>query len=67
MMCSLAVLGFESAGLSYACPIYPIRRNICTQRLTGFTSTAPVMGACEFCDLYRYHQERQPAPDHLDD
>ncbi len=63
--------GFESAGLGYAC------LDISDQgweQLAGRVSlsTNTFRDLCHGCvrilgDLYRYHQERQPAPDRLDD
>jgi hypothetical protein len=63
--------GFESAGLGYAC------LDLSDQAWEGLANLAylPVSTFRDLCngcirimgDLYRYHQERQPAPDRLDD
>jgi hypothetical protein len=64
--------GFESAGLGYAC------LDLSTQDWENVTGRAGGLAPdifrdlCHGCirilgDLYRYHQERQPAPDQLDD
>ncbi|MGO9571940.1 MAG: helicase-related protein [Desulfomonilaceae bacterium] len=63
--------GFESAGLGYAC------LDLSGQVWDGLASRAGFAvdifrDLCHGCvrilgDLYRYRQERQPAPDHLDD
>ena len=63
--------GFESAGLGYACLDLAEEE---WESLAGRVSLAPdtFRGLCNGCvrilgNLYRYHQERQPAPDWLDD
>lgn len=63
--------GFESAGLGYAC--LDLHEEDWT-RLAGRAGLASGIfrDLCHGCvrilgDLYRYHQERQPAPDRLDD
>jgi len=63
--------GFESAGLGYAC--LDLHEED-WERLAGRVGLAPDIfrDLCHGCvrilgDLYRYHQERQPAPDRLDD
>lgn len=63
--------GFESAGLGYACIdlIDQQWEDLATR--TGL-SINTFRDLCHGCvrilgDLYRYHQERQPAPDRLDD
>ena len=63
--------GFESAGLGYACLDLPDQD---WERLAGRVglTTGIFRNLCHGCvriqgDLYRYHQERQPAPDWLDD
>ena len=63
--------GFESAGLGYAC------LDFSGQDLENFADRAGLAidtfrDLCHGCirilgDLYRYHQERQPMPDRLDD
>ncbi|MCG6536352.1 MAG: hypothetical protein L7F78_17025, partial [Syntrophales bacterium LBB04] len=63
--------GFESAGLGYAC--LDLHEEDWA-RLSGQAglATGIFRELCHGCvrilgDLYRYHQERQPAPDRLDD
>jgi DEAD/DEAH box helicase domain-containing protein len=63
--------GFESAGLGYACLDLSDQNweNIAGQ--VGL-DTSSFRDLCHGCirilgDLYRYHQERQPIPDRLDD
>jgi len=63
--------GFESAGLGYAC--LDLREEDWA-RLGGLAGLASGIfrELCHGCvrilgDLYRYHQERQPVPDRLDD
>ncbi|MGA2224795.1 MAG: DEAD/DEAH box helicase [Syntrophobacteraceae bacterium] len=63
--------GFEAAGLGYAC------LDLSEQEWEGLASRAGLAAdtfrdMCHGCvrilgDLYRYHQERQPEPDRLDD
>ncbi len=63
--------GFESAGLGYAC------LDLSDQVWQHHSGRAGLpldtfQDLCHGCvrimgDLYRYHQERQPVPDHLDD
>ncbi|MBI4773309.1 MAG: DEAD/DEAH box helicase [Deltaproteobacteria bacterium] len=63
--------GFEAAGLGYAC--LDLSEQVWEQ-LAGRVALATntFRDLCHGCvrilgDLYRYHQERQPAPDRLDD
>ena len=63
--------GFESAGLGYTCLDL---RDIDWSRFAGYTglSSSTFKDLCHGCvrilgDLYRYHQEIQPEPEHLDD
>jgi len=63
--------GFESAGLGYAC--LDLSDQV-WEEFAGRTGLASgtFRDLCHGCvrilgDLYRYHQERQPAPDRLDD
>jgi len=63
--------GFESAGLGYACLDLS---ELEWERLAGRVGLAvqTFQDICHGCvrilgDLYRYHQERQPEPDRLDD
>lgn len=63
--------GFEAAGLGYAC------LDLASEEWTRLAAQAGLpnevfRGICDGCvrimgDLYRYHQERQPSPEHLDD
>ena len=63
--------GFESSGLGYVClDLSDQSWNELSER-TGL-ATENFRDLCHGCvrilgDLYRYHRERQPAPDHLDD
>lgn len=71
VMFSRLYFGFESAGLGYAC--LDLHEED-WGRLAGRAGLASGVfrDLCHGCvrilgDLYRYHQERQPAPDRLDD
>jgi DEAD/DEAH box helicase domain-containing protein len=63
--------GFESAGLGYAC--LDLSAQVWEEQASRAGLAADTFrDLCHGCvrimgDLYRYHQERQPAPDHLDD
>ena len=63
--------GFESAGLGYAC--LDLREEDWSRLADRLGLASSVFrDLCHGCirilgDLYRYHQERQPAPDRLDD
>ncbi len=63
--------GFESGGLGYACLDLSDQEWREHATHSGFTVNI-FQDLCHGCvrimgDLFRYHQERQPTPDHLDD